>query len=303
MSKSTHTAGSSTRQMAEDRRRSLIRWGIVGLVAAVILVIILMNPDQFGLGGVGFLVLLVLLRMIPDVLNGYARKKKKEIRRAERGAAAEEKIGEMLDNLNEDYEVLHDLDSNYGNIDHLVISRYGGIFMLETKSHRGTITTTESEILLNGHSTEKDFVAQSLRNSFWVREQVEAVIGKQPWVTAVVVFTQAFVKAGQPVKGVRVTNKKYLLDILQKPAAPNPINALIWEKRERIIQRLLGEESGEPESITSIPAPEPLMVCPKCGSRMVQRKGVKGPFAGKMFMVCTKFTECQTAIEIKADTD
>lgn len=54
MSKSTHTAGSSTRQMAEDRRRSLIRWGIVGLAAAVILIIILMNPEKFGLGAVVF---------------------------------------------------------------------------------------------------------------------------------------------------------------------------------------------------------------------------------------------------------
>jgi hypothetical protein len=128
------------------------------------------------------------------------------------------------------HEVLHDVDNPYGNIDHLVISRQAGIFMVETKSHRGTITTTEREILLNGHAPEKNFVAQSLRNSYWVCDEAERVIGQKPWIAAVVVFTNAFVKAGKPVKGVRVTNKKYLLNLLQKPTRASVTNALVWER-------------------------------------------------------------------------
>ncbi len=37
--------------------------------------------------------------------------------------------------------------------------RNSGIFLLETKSHRGTVTSTESQILVNGLEPEKDFVA------------------------------------------------------------------------------------------------------------------------------------------------
>lgn len=167
MPKTHNTAATSTRKMAADRRRTLLLWGIFALVAIIVIFVIMNNPEKFGMGGIGFLVLLFGIRLIPDLFDSYARKQQKKIRRADRGADAEEKIGDMLEELGEDFEVIHDIDSAYGNIDHLVISRRGGIFMVETKSHRGTITTTESEILLNGHAPEKDFIAQSLRNSYW----------------------------------------------------------------------------------------------------------------------------------------
>lgn len=297
MPKTHNTAATSTRQMAADRRRSLRLWGIFAIVAIIVIFIIMNNPQKFGVGGIGFLVLLFGIRLIPDLFDSYARKQHKKIRRADRGADAEEKIGDMLEELGEDFEVIHDIESAYGNIDHLVISRQGGIFMVETKSHRGTITTTESEILLNGHAPEKDFVAQSLRNSYWVRDEAERIIGQKPWVTAVVVFTNAFVKAGRPVKGVRVTNKKYLLNLLQKPASASATNALVWEKRENLIARLLGEAPAEEQPAAQpFKEEEPAKFCPKCGSALVQKTVKSGQLAGKEFLVCVKYPECKTIV-------
>jgi len=57
-----------------------------------------------------------------------------------RGATGEESISEVLDNLKNDYLVISDvlLPGNKGNIDHIIIGK-NGIFVIETKSHKGHI--------------------------------------------------------------------------------------------------------------------------------------------------------------------
>jgi len=46
----------------------------------------------------------------------------------------------LSDNLSEDFYVLMELTSPYGNIDHVVIGKFGGLFLIETKSHRGNVS-------------------------------------------------------------------------------------------------------------------------------------------------------------------
>ncbi len=86
-----------------------------------------------------------------------------------------------------------------------------GIFLPETRSHRGPVSTTGRKILVNGREPEIDFVAQAFKNSYWLRNEMERLLKVKPWITPVVVFTNAFVKFGRPVKGVRVVNCKFLL--------------------------------------------------------------------------------------------
>ena len=64
------------------------------------------------------------------------------------------------------------------------------------------MTSLHIEFLVNGKMPEKDFVAQALKNSYWLREETERLLKVKPWITPVVVFTKAFVIFGPPVKGV-----------------------------------------------------------------------------------------------------
>jgi hypothetical protein len=50
-------------------------------------------------------------------------------------------------------------------------------------------------------------------------------------------FANAFVERMAPVKGVVITNKKFLLGILQRPK-PKAQNSAIWENREKIREAL-----------------------------------------------------------------
>jgi len=96
--------------------------------------------------------------------------------------------------------VLHDIESPYGNIDHIVIGKNNGIFLLETKAHGGKVTIERGHTLGQREATEKDFIAQCLRNTYWLRDEVEKVVGLKPWISPILVFTNAFISATRPVK-------------------------------------------------------------------------------------------------------
>jgi hypothetical protein len=233
MSEGSHQAGKSTRAMAEQRRRRGIYWGIGGILVIILIFIMINNPDAIGLGGGGILGLLVLMKVVESVTGRQMDKQYKLRRRAVRGAKGEEKVGELLDALNEeDYVVVHDVACAYGNIDHVVLSREKGIFLIETKAHGGQVEVVGDKLLVNGKDPEKDFIAQTLRNTYWLRQQVQESLGIKAWVQPVIVFTNSFVKFGKPVKGIYVTNKKYLLGFIQSERKSNSSTFQLWEKRE-----------------------------------------------------------------------
>jgi len=233
-------AGKSTRQMAQRRR-----WIAYGMIAVVMVIVVILaltiqNWQALGIGGGGVLVLLILIRILPDLIDAPLKRKVKEARRADRGAVAEEKVANLLQGLGEDYCVLHDIPSPYGNIDHVVIGRDSGVFLLETKAHGGRVEISGDQLLVNGKPPEKDFIAQALKNAYWLRDEIEKVIGSKVWITPVVVFTNAFVQAGRPIKGVYVANKKYLPNLLQRHSRSASNLAAVWEARERLFTTLEG---------------------------------------------------------------
>lgn len=108
---------------------------------------------------------------------------------------------------------------------------------METKAHGGRVSVTNGQLLVNGHDPEKDFIAQTLNNTYWLREKIGSLINSQVWIVPVIVFTNAFVEGAVPIKGIRVINKKFLLKTLQR-SSTRPQNSAIWENREKIRNRL-----------------------------------------------------------------
>jgi len=239
MSNRSGRAGKSTREMAKKRRQSALWTVLIGIAVLVVLWLFLQNSKVLGIGGIGILILIVLLRIVPNLIDRRVGKKLKEEKRAIRGAKAEEKIGEILADLSDDFHVLNDIESPYGNIDHIVIGKNAGIFLLETKAHGGKVIVDGETLLVNGKLPEKDFIAQALRNSYWLRDEISQIVGSKPWITPIIVFTNAFVSPTRPIKGVSIVNKKYLLNVLYKANRPNAVNAQVWEQKENIENRLM----------------------------------------------------------------
>ncbi len=231
-------AGKSTRKMAHDRRRNttLILVGV--LILTVVLALTIQNWRSLGLSGGAVLALLVLLRALPDLIDKPINRRIKAVRRADRGAAAEEVVGDLLAGLSEDFFVLNDISSPYGNIDHVVIGKNSGVFLLETKAHGGRVEILPDGLLVNGKPPEKDFIAQALKNTYWLRDEIERVIGCKVWITPVVVFTTAFVLGGKPIRGVYVVNKKFLTSLFQRRAKSSTDLLAVWEARQKISEQL-----------------------------------------------------------------
>jgi|GEM_PF-496255 len=231
-------AGASTRAMAARRRKVLITVLLGGFAILMALAFLLGESQTLGIGSLGMVVLLIIIRFGADFLDVIVRRVERAVRRAERGAYAEEQVGRTLERLGEDFFILHDIESPYGNIDHLVITREGRIFLLETKSHRGNVTAAGDNLLLNGRPMEKDPIDQVLRNVFWLKKRLREVTGREPWVEGIVVFSRAFVPKDLIVRGVRVQNLRYLEPILHTKGQGDPH---LWENRE-LIQRALKAE-------------------------------------------------------------
>jgi Nuclease-related domain len=70
------------------------------------------------------------------------------IDRWDRGAEGEEHVGKVLDALVEHgWRPLHDVSFGRGNIDHVLVGP-GGLFTIETKSHRGRINVANIDVAM-----------------------------------------------------------------------------------------------------------------------------------------------------------
>ncbi|MGQ9850611.1 MAG: nuclease-related domain-containing protein [Aggregatilineaceae bacterium] len=230
-------AGRSTRQLAERRRRANLLMLITGLSATLVLLILILLSKPLGVGSGGVLALLLAVWLIKQLVEAESKQVDRMERRALRGAKAEELVGSILDDLGEDFLALHDIPSPYGNIDHVVISRRSGVFLIETKAHGGRVSTVNGQLLINGHQPEKDFIAQAVRNTYWLRDQIQKATNIRPWIIPIIVFTNAFVEPGPPIKNVLIVNKKYLPRVLCRPIAKAQ-NSVLWNNRKQIQEAL-----------------------------------------------------------------
>jgi hypothetical protein len=151
------------------------------------------------------------------------------------GAKGDDVVGRLLAELPDDYHVFHDLSRLCGDIDHIVIGPTG-LFIIETKAHGGKVSVEGDMLLVNGHPpVEKDLLAQSWRNAYWVHDLLQNTLAVEIFPVPLLVFAHAFVSAPCPVKGVRVLNKRLLLQtILKGPHADLPIARVIEVLRQKM---------------------------------------------------------------------
>jgi hypothetical protein len=235
-------AGRSARKMAAQRRSKSLTYAFIVLGITIALLLLATNWRAFGIPGLGLLVVVVVLKVLADILMSRSDRLSKLERRAIRGAKGEETVERILDSLGSTFYVLHDIECPYGNIDHIVLSQSNGVFLIETKAHGGKAEVLNDRLLVNGKPPEKDFLVQATRNIYWLKEKLSLAYGLNVWITPVIVFTNAFVPPIKPVKGVVITNNKYLTNVLSRGQS-TAATAYLWQRRE-YIERLLTQNSS-----------------------------------------------------------
>ena len=122
-----------------------------------------------------------------------------------KGSWGEGAVGNALRTLPDEYHVIHDLDTGFGNIDHIVIGPRG-LFIIETKNWSGRVTAANGELLLNGEDTKKPEVRALLRTTVNLKEDLEPVLRPDVFVYAMIVFAnpQAPIYLSKPVDCVNI---------------------------------------------------------------------------------------------------
>ena len=106
---------------------------------------------------------------------------RKGLRRVEsffKGARGEEHVAALLATLPADYHVFHDFAVGGHHVDHVVVGPTG-IFSVETKSWRGSVTAEENEIIVNGRLPDRAPLAQAAREA----AAVQAALTRAGWTT------------------------------------------------------------------------------------------------------------------------
>jgi hypothetical protein len=213
--------GKSTRAMAEERRslRKTIGLTAVGAVflvgLAFVAYLLFAHPVPIAAAAVVVFFLFFVGRIdratVPLMQELFRREG-----HAIQGARAEEEIGALLDELAGNCIVLHDVNIGTGNLDHLVFRNDGAVFLIETKSHHGKIIQQNGQLLRDGFPLEKDFIGQTLKNVMWLKKFMKERLELEPWIHAVIVFTDAHVEKHLVLKGVPVINASFLRRWMQR---------------------------------------------------------------------------------------
>jgi len=159
--------------------------------------------------------------------------------RHDRGAAGEEHVGGLLDELiDEGWHVIHDASFGYGNVDHIALGT-AGVFTVETKSRQGQVRV-------------RAIHGAVLRQAQGQRETLERITGER--VEPLVVFSRAWVdKPLARRRGVRITPARMLLSYLRRHTdalAPEDV-----EQAHRRIVTALAESEPQPDRLLGWPPP------------------------------------------------
>lgn len=123
------------------------------------------------------------------------------LRQLRLGAQGERAVGQFLERLREQgYQVFHDVLGEGFNLDHVCIGPAGAL-TVETKTWRKPVKGNPQiqydgeRLLVNGHETDRDVLAQAQAQAGWLLRTLEESTGRRIPVQPVVVFPGWFVHA------------------------------------------------------------------------------------------------------------
>ena len=129
----------------------------------------------------------------------------RHVERFFKGARGEERVAGILRALPDGYHVFNDFVAGRSHVDHVVVGP-AGVFAVETKNWRGSVTIEEGHILVDGQLPSRAPLGQALREAALVK----AALAKAGWsgdVTPVLVFTSdTFAARSAELQGAVVMN-------------------------------------------------------------------------------------------------
>lgn len=152
-------------------------------------------PFNGWLRGLIFVLLLVLLVSLSKWADVKLNTLEREQKKYERGAQGENAVAKELKRFPNSFHVLHDLKTEYGNLDHVVIGPTG-VYVLDAKNNRGIISADgKGGLLQNGKSAANLETKKLVGRTMSIKEKVDTLTGNaDTYFQVLYVFTSAWVE-------------------------------------------------------------------------------------------------------------
>lgn len=112
-----------------------------------------------------------------------------------KGVMGEAVIGYILEGFPDDYRVIHDLSTPFGNLDHVVIGPTGA-YVIDAKNWKGVVSADgNGELLLNGKPTQKPEIQNLMRRIMSIKEKINVLSSLDPYIQGIFAFPSAYVEA------------------------------------------------------------------------------------------------------------
>jgi hypothetical protein len=145
-----------------------------------------------------FIPSLLFLIAIPPLFKYINRKidqLEKERMDFRKGASGEALVGYILEGFPDDYRVIHDLATPFGNMDHVVVGP-SGAYVIDTKNWKGVVAADgNGELLLNGEPTQKPEIKNLMRRIMDIKEKIKVLSSVDFYIQGVFAFPSAYVEA------------------------------------------------------------------------------------------------------------
>lgn len=231
-----------------------------------------------------------------------------------KGERGEARVIKSLETLHEDYFTMNDvvLRTRYGTtqIDHVVVSKYG-IFVIETKNYEGKIYGDDDkekwkQLFVNDVQyrrswktytyVTKNFLYNPVRQSKGHAYHVKQLLKGYPNVPVVPMVVFA---GGADLSSVRthscVIHKEQMIPFINQYKVPYLTDEEVLDIRTKLMHQNVREEVKDSEHVKyvrehvernrqSVNAG----ICPRCGGKMVWRKGKYSSFYG-----CSNYPNCK----------
>lgn len=186
--------GETGRYVSEQATKKLLRISLLLYLFGIILGFLM----GYVIGVKQNYITLVFILAFPLFWKYLAKKIKafeKERSNFCKGASGEEIVGYALDNFPDDFRIIHDLTTPYGNVDHVVIGPTGA-YIIDTKNWKGIVGADgNGELLLNGKPTQKPEIKNLTRRIMSIKEKINVLSSLDPYVQGVIAFPSAYVEA------------------------------------------------------------------------------------------------------------
>lgn len=173
---------------------------------------------------------LITLLVIPLllVLWMFIAKKLKSVEtdrlKFRKGLMGEAVIGYILEGFPDDFCVIHDLSTPFGNLDHVIVGP-SGAYVIDAKNWKGVVSADgKGELLLNGKPTQKTECKNLSRRIMSIKEKIKALSSLDPYVQGVFAFPSAYIDAKWGTTGyVHCIKDEQLYDYIVENKRPNKL--------------------------------------------------------------------------------